>query len=277
MADLLEPTAPGLVPPRLPKRAERTIDVSGLRTRVFRFGRGRPLLLIPSAFLWAASYRGTIAGLAEHFRVIAAETPGSGGSQRLKGAWGFDEGADWAAALLDALKLRRAVVLGHSDAGGMAAVMAARHPDRLDALILADAVGAYPGANWFKLLIGRTRDAVAEEAGLALPLGPHLLANLILHPKNWLYHAFQLAFSTEPLELAPRIKAPTLLAWGRRDHTFPPACAERYHAAIPRSRIAWSPASHDWLITNPAEFAEAVAGFASAVGLLAEYDRDEAA
>src|SRR3954471_20128573 len=110
MTGFLKPTAPGLLPPRLPKRAERWVDVGGRRTRYFRFGQGPPLLLIPSAFLWAASYRGTIAGLAEHFQVIVAETPGSGRSARLERAWGFEEGADWAAALLDALGLDKVAV-----------------------------------------------------------------------------------------------------------------------------------------------------------------------
>ncbi len=242
--------------------------VGGRRTRIFQFGHGPPLLLLPSGFLMAASYRPTIQYVAAHFRVTAAEMPGSGGSETVERAWGFAEGADWAAALLDVLGLRRAVVVGHSDTGGVAAVMAVRHPDRLDALVLADSVGARPGAGWVTLLMGRIVDAAVEEPRLNLPLAPHLIANLLRHPRNWLYHAFHLAADTEPLEVAPRITAPTLIAWGRRDHTVPPACAERFRAAIPGSRIAWSEGSHDWLITHPAEFADAVADFALGLGLM---------
>ena len=164
--------------------------------------------------------------------------PGSGGSQAVERAWGFAEGADWAAALLDALCLKRSVVLGHSDTGGVAAVMAVRHPDRLDALVLADSVGARPGAGWVTLLMGRTVDATVEEPRLNLPLGPHLVANLLRHPRNWLYHAFHLAADTEPLDIAPRITAPTLIAWGRRDHTFPP---DAPRGSRPRSPAAGSP------------------------------------
>ena len=86
--------------------------------------------------------------------------------------------------MLDALGLGRAVVLGHSDTGGVAAVMAVRHPDRLDALVLADSVGARPGAGWVTLLMGRTVDAMIEEPRLNLPLGPHLVANLLRHPRT---------------------------------------------------------------------------------------------
>ena len=131
--------------------------------------------------------------LAAHFRVNAAEIPGSGGSQRVARAWGFAHEADWAADLLDALDLKRDLVLGHSDTGGVATVMGVRHPDRLDGLVLADSVGARPGATWATLLRGRICDGVFEEARLNLPLGPHLVANLLRHPRNCLYHAFRLA------------------------------------------------------------------------------------
>ncbi len=263
------PTVPFLVPPSLPKRAEEFVDVAGYRTRLFQAGEGPPLLLIPSAFLRAPSYKGTIEALATDFRVIAAEMPGSGLSARTRRARGFAEEADWAAALLDVLGLSRALVVGHSDTGGVAALMGVRHPDRLDGLVLADSVGARPGATWFTLALGRIRDGTFEESRLNLPLGPQSLAGLFRHPRNWLYHAFYLAPEDEPLEVAPRITAPTLLAWGRRDHTFPPECAERLRAAIPDSRIVWSDkGSHDWLITRPREFADAVVGFARELGLL---------
>ncbi len=108
---------PPSLPPSLPARAEQALIVEGRRTRIFQFGHGPPLLLLPSTFLLASSYRTTIEHLAAHFRVTAAELPGSGASQTVERAWGFAEAADWAAALLDALALRRSVVLGHSDTG----------------------------------------------------------------------------------------------------------------------------------------------------------------
>lgn len=264
-----EPTVPAIIPPALPARAAQYFEVGGLRTRLFRAGAGPPLLLIPSAFLRAPSYKGTIEALAVDFGVIAAEMPGSGLSARTKRARGFADEADWAAALLDALGLARALVVGHSDTGGVAALMGVRHPDRLDGLVLADSVGARPGATWLTLALGRIRDGTFEEPRLNLPLGPQAIAGLVRHPRNWLYHAFRLAADDEPLKVAPRIAAPTLLAWGRRDHTFPPDCAERFRAAIPDSRIVWSErGSHDWLITRPREFADAVAAFARELGLL---------
>lgn len=263
MAICPEPTIPALLPPTLPAHwAEQFVGINGWRTRFYQVGQGPPLLLIPSTFLQASSYRGTIEALACYFRVTVAEMPGSGGSQRLETPWGFAEGADWAAALLAELGLERAIVVGHSDTGGTAALLGACHPECLESLVLVDSVGSRPGAGWPTLLWGRFQDGLWEESRLNLPLMPHLLVNLVRHCRNWLHHAFKLAADLEPLKVASRIQVPTLVAWGQRDHTFPPDCAERLQRAIPDSRIAWSPASHDWLITHPSEFAEAVAAFA---------------
>lgn len=258
-----EPSVPLVVPPSLPARTESFLHVDGHETRIFRMGQGPPLVLIPSAFLRATSYESTVEALAAHFAVTAAEMPGSAGSEKVKEPWGFDDGADWTAKLIEALGLDRALLVGHSDSGGMAAVMASRYPERLTGLVLADSVGARPGATWWKLAIGRLRDGTFEEPRLNLPLTPHMVMDLWKHTRNFLDHAFVLASQTQPLDVSPRIKVPTLIAWGRRDHTFPPDCAERFHAAIPNSRIVWNKASHDWLITDPKAFAEAVAGFAA--------------
>jgi pimeloyl-ACP methyl ester carboxylesterase len=116
--------------------------------------------------------------------------------------------------------------------------------------------------------MGRLLDGTFHEARINLPLAPHFLGNLVRHPINWVDHALRLASSTEPLEVAHRVAVPTLIAWGKKDHTFPPECAERLDRAIPRSRIAWSESSHDWLILHPNEFAAAVVGFAREEGLL---------
>ncbi len=250
-------------------RPTREYDVraSGKRTRILEAGDGPPLLLVPSAFLRARTYREVIGQLAGHFRVVAAEMPGSGGSERVRRPWGFEDCADWAASVLDALGLGRALMLGHSDSGGMGVILAARHPSRLDGLVVVDAVGAHPGASWPRLMLGRLRDAIAWEPGLSVRLAVPLLANLAAHPGNVLHH-IALAASTAPLEAAPGVAVPTLIAWGLHDHTLPPACAERLRAAIPGSRLHWSGASHDWLFQHPAELAGVVADFARGLGLL---------
>jgi 2-hydroxy-6-oxonona-2,4-dienedioate hydrolase len=60
-----------------------------------------------------------------------------------------------------------------------------------------------------------------------------------------------------------RIKAPTLLIWGRYDIVTPPAAARQFRAGIRDSRLAWlEECGHAPMIEKPAEFAEMLLGFA---------------
>jgi pimeloyl-ACP methyl ester carboxylesterase len=246
---------------------ERWADVLGSRTHYLEAGQGPPLLLIPPAFVGAGIFRNTIAQLAARFRVLAAEMPGSGKTRRRDGPWGFGQAADWAAGFLDAVGLDRALVLGHSDGGGVAVVFGARHPDRLDGLIPSGAVGADTKANWARQFAGLTLNTIQTESDIGPKLFLACMSNLLRHPTNWVYHA-ALATSTEPLETAPGVRAPTLILWGRKDHAVPPECAERFRQAIPNSRIYWSEGSHCWPIQRPRELAAVVSEFGRELGLL---------
>ena len=48
------------------------------------------------------------------------------------------------------------------------------------------------------------------------------------------------------------------------DHIVPLADARLLRELIPGSQLYTSPGSHDWLVTDPEEFAAAVAAFADA-------------
>lgn len=75
--------------------------------------------------------------LATSFRTIAPDTPGYGNSDPLPGKVSIEAMADSVVALLDALKLQRAHVLGLHTGNKIAAAMAARFPDRVDRVVLA--------------------------------------------------------------------------------------------------------------------------------------------
>ena len=55
---------------------------------------------------------------------------------------------------------------------------------------------------------------------------------------------------------------PTLIAWGRRDHTLPLSEANEYARVLQRAKTYVSSGSHDWLITQPEEFFGVLRDFA---------------
>jgi pimeloyl-ACP methyl ester carboxylesterase len=121
----------------------RSVDAHAVRFFVREWGeRGaRPVLFWHGLGGTGAQIEDVATLLAEEhgLRVIAPDAPGCGRSPALDRA-GYESqaSADQAAALLTALELPRAVVVGFSWGATVACYLAAGHPERLEALVLLD-------------------------------------------------------------------------------------------------------------------------------------------
>jgi pimeloyl-ACP methyl ester carboxylesterase len=123
--------------------AARAIEANGLSLRLHEWGLpGRPpALLLHSLAAHSHWWDWSAPLLAERFSVAALDLRGHGGS-----AWADPpayRAADYAAdivAVLDALGWRRPLVIGHSLGGYVGAYLAARYPERVGALVIADTV-----------------------------------------------------------------------------------------------------------------------------------------
>jgi pimeloyl-ACP methyl ester carboxylesterase len=100
-------------------------------------GEGRPLLCLHQTPRSWDEYRDVLPHLAPHVRAIAMDTIGFGDSDRLTGPASIEAYATAAFELLDAVGIQRTSLLGHHTGGVIAVEMAARHPDRIDALVLS--------------------------------------------------------------------------------------------------------------------------------------------
>src|SRR5215213_2733012 len=95
---------------------------------------------IPSAARW-------LERLGRFARVIAFDKRGTGLSDRVESVPSLDERMDDARAVMDAAGSTRAVLLGISEGGSLAAVFAASHPNRCASLILYGAFARF--ASWY--------------------------------------------------------------------------------------------------------------------------------
>jgi pimeloyl-ACP methyl ester carboxylesterase len=125
---------------------ERWIDVADTRLFIRSWGNagGRPVLYWHGVSLTArASLTLNAAGsvLADRgFRALAPDAPGFGKSAPLeRDTYHPHALADFVARLLDALGLERAPFMGFSWGGDVGLHLAARHPERLTALVILDA------------------------------------------------------------------------------------------------------------------------------------------
>jgi pimeloyl-ACP methyl ester carboxylesterase len=121
----------------------RCVHANGIDIYYVEAGQGEPLLLLDNAMvstnpIWAAvpfAYTSFLGVLAEHFRVIAPDTRGSGKSVHPGGAIPSALLADDIAALIDALGLDRPLICGFSDGGEIATLVGIRHPGSVRAIV----------------------------------------------------------------------------------------------------------------------------------------------
>lgn len=73
-----------------------------------------------------------------HFKVVAPDLRGRGGSSDISGPWGMDSHVSDVIAILDAEGIERGVLVGHSMGAFVAVLAAVQHPDRIRGLVLVD-------------------------------------------------------------------------------------------------------------------------------------------
>lgn len=99
-----------------------------------------PVLLLHGQPGTARAWDAVVPGLSRHHRLLVPDRPGYGRSA-LEPA-GLGDNAELAAACLVARDAAPATVVGHSWAGGVAVLLAARHPELVHSLVLVGSVGA---------------------------------------------------------------------------------------------------------------------------------------
>ena len=231
------------------------VQLAGWRLHVRDSGpRDAPAVILIHGFgaslhtwdAWAAD-------LAQRHRVVRFDLPGSGLSAPDPAADYTDaRSIELLLALMDRLGLPRASVAGHSIGGRIAWTFAARHPERVDRLVLVAPDGfASPGFAYGKApevpaLLGLLR-FVLPKAVLHMNLRPayadpeHLSAALLQRyhdlmrapgARQALLDRMRQTVLVDPRPLLARIRAPTLLVWGARDAMIPVANATDYLQAV---------------------------------------------
>lgn len=147
-------------------------------------GSGPPILLVSGLGGVASYWDPNVEGLAARFTVVRYDHRGCGGSTRTEGETSVEAMADDLVALMDAIGLDRAVLLGHSTGGAIGQVVAARTPARIAHLVLY--------ASW-AVLCPQMRQCLAlrkQALRLAGPAAYHRASPVFLYPprytcENW--------------------------------------------------------------------------------------------
>ena len=120
-----------------------TVQANGAALHVARIGAGRPLLLLHGWPEFWLTWEPVMTRLADRFTLYAPDLRGFGDSDKPEGPFGPDQQAADMLALMDALGLAQAGIVGHDVGGALMQPLARLAPERLAGLFFFDFV--YPG------------------------------------------------------------------------------------------------------------------------------------
>lgn len=120
-----------------------------------------PLLLIPGAFMATDSMMSWVSAFAGTRAVIVFDQQGHGRTPDTSREMSYEQFGDDAAALLRALGVERADVMGYSQGGGVALQLAVRHPTLVNKLVSLSAT--YRQDGWYPSVMEAIRGLGAKD------------------------------------------------------------------------------------------------------------------
>jgi DNA-binding SARP family transcriptional activator/pimeloyl-ACP methyl ester carboxylesterase len=195
-------------------------------------------------------------------RVIVFDKRGSGLSDPLVGAPSLEERTDDVRAVMDAVGLEHATVMGISDGAGIATLFAAMNPGRVDGLILYagfEVAVSSPDYPWAVDTLDDLLDAIDQGWGEGVSLGPLASAAADDEPlKRWwagferlaaspgqARAALELYAQIDLREVLPAVQAPTLVIHRTHD-VLPIEGARRLAAGVRGARFVELPGDDHW-------------------------------
>jgi pimeloyl-ACP methyl ester carboxylesterase len=131
-----------------PTRGGEYVDVGGVRTYYEVAGAGDPLVLLHGGLCTVETFGAQTPALAEHYRVYVPERRGHGRTPDVEGPITYENMAQDTIALMEALSIASAHLVGWSDGALVGLLVALRRPELVRKLVLigqnVNAEGARP-------------------------------------------------------------------------------------------------------------------------------------
>jgi len=174
-------------------------------------------------------------------------------------------------ALLDALHIPKAIVIGHSMGGAIGLTLALDFADRVAGLVLVGTgarLRVEPAIldNILRDPLLAARQIAEYSWGATAPatVRERMIARLITSDARVLYGDFQACNAFDVMDRLADVHAPTLVTVGAEDRMTPPKYAEYLAAHIPNAQLAiLAGGGHMIMLEQPTAFAAAVNGAVS--------------
>lgn len=266
--------------------------------RYHEAGEGPPLLLLhgsgPGVTGWR-NFRGVLGTFADFFRCLILEFPGFGVSDDF-GGHPMITAFDAVLRFVDALQLHTVDIIGNSMGGAVALNFAIAHPDRVHRLVTIGGIGRNvfsPGpAEGIRLLQEFTDEPTRERLIRwlhSMVYDPAVVTDALIEERwshatdpatlagarrmyskeafDQMTRVMETSKAPQPWAMMHRVKAPTLITWGRDDRVSPLDMALIPMRTIPDAELHVFPNCGHWAMIEAKEaFESAVLAFLSRNG-----------
>jgi pimeloyl-ACP methyl ester carboxylesterase len=281
-----------------------TVRANGAAFHVATTGQGRPLLLLHGWPEFWLTWQPVMTRLSDRFTLYAPDLRGFGDSDKPDGLFGPDHQASDMLALMDALGLKQAGIVGHDVGGALMQPLARQAPDRIAGLFFFDFV--YPGIGvrmaeperlnniWYQsfhqmemapALIGATRESCRTyishflnswsqrkhafddvvEAFTDNFMKPGNLTGGFAHYRA--AHAGRVRMMKGEAPTLPPIPVPTCVRWAEHDPLFPYAGTDRLNETFANLDLAmFSGVGHFPHREDPGRASHEIAAFFERIG-----------
>lgn len=230
-------------------------------------------------------WRDVVPRFSDDFRVVIIDLPGHGKSSMARGEYDIPRAEAAVIGVMDQLGIGSATLIGNSMGGGVALALTHDHPDRVERLVLVDALGSgdVPGVfgffadQFFEAPLFLGVDDGLVQLGIELfafdsmgAASEALAGEIIAARRSEEGYAWALAVSSYLRNIIgftgqawlEGIKAPTLIVWGDSDWILWPWSADTFHEGIEGSRlVVLEDCGHMPELEQPDALAEAIADF----------------
>jgi pimeloyl-ACP methyl ester carboxylesterase len=259
---------------------QRWETLGGEVINVIDLGKGPPIVWVHGLGGSWQNWLEQLPEFSEHNRSVAIDLPGFGASPMPDGEISIAGYGRALAGLLDRLDIPKAVVVGNSMGGFIAAELAISAPERVEKLVLVSAAGLSTDRIWLRPAKTAARMTAFASAWVGAhsdeltrrPRARRVLASGVFRRPDRLAAPLMAeqfrgtgkpgflgaleALATYPIrERLPEISAPTLVVWGTHDYLVPVRDADEFERLIPNAeKVIFAQTGHVPQLERPEAF-----------------------
>ena len=219
-------------------------------------------------------YDSVAAAVSDKYRVIQFDLPGFGASDEPREPWNVDAYADFFCNFMEALGIKKAVLLGHSYGGRVIIKLAAREsiPFEIEKIVLVDSAGVMPersASQKFKVRLYKIKRNFLTSKPVH-SLFPEVIDYWMSKQGSEDYRnaspmmkkCLVMAVNEDLQHLMPSVKQEVLLVWGDLDMDTPISDAHRMEEKMPNAAlVVLEGTDHFSFLYKPVEFRNILRSF----------------